>query len=147
MKVILLQDVKKVGKKFEVKEVASGYALNFLIPRKMAEASTQSSEKRIGNIKARAEGEQKVREDLLMKNLKSLDGKTIEISEKANEKGHLFKGVHQAELVTEIKKQTELDLAPDYIVLEKPLKEVGEHTVEVKVQDKIAKFIVNIVAS
>jgi large subunit ribosomal protein L9 len=147
MKVILLHDVRKVGKKFEVKEVASGFALNMLIPRKLAEAATPSNLARYNNIKAREEGEKKVREDLLMKNLKSVDGKTIELKESANEKGHLFKGVHQEELVSAIKAQTELDLAAEYIMLDKPLKEVGEHEVEVKVQDKSAKFKVNIVAA
>ncbi|MCC2630339.1 MAG: rplI [Candidatus Paceibacter sp.] len=146
MKVILLKDVSKVGKKFEVKEVASGFALNMLIPRKLAEAATPSALARFNNIKAREDGEKKVREDLLMKNLKQLDGKTIEIKETANDKGHLFKGVHQDELVAEIKKQIDLDLAPEYIMLEKPIKEVGEHEIEVKVQDKSAKFKVNIIA-
>ena len=140
MKVILLKDVKKVGKKFETKEVASGYALNFLIPRKMAEASTESAMKRLGHLKALDEGERKIHEDLLMKNLKALEGKTIELKEPANEKGHLFKGVHQEELVAAIKSQTQLDLAPEYIILEKPIKEVGEHEIEVKVQDKVSKF-------
>lgn len=147
MKVILLKDVRKIGRKYEVKEVSDGYALNFLIPQKLAEVSTESAMKRLNNFKFREEGERRIREDLLIKNIKSLDGLTIEIAETANDKGHLFKGVHQAELVAEIKKQTELDLAPEYIILEKPLKEVGEHVVEVKVQDKTTKFKVNIVAA
>jgi large subunit ribosomal protein L9 len=140
MKVILIKDVKKVGKKYETKEVSAGYAVNFLIPRKLAEASTESTMKRINNLKARDEGERKVREDLLMKNLKSVEGKTIELTASANDKGHLFKGIHQDEIVTAVKEQTELDLASEYIVLEKPIKEVGEHEIEVKVQDKSVKF-------
>jgi large subunit ribosomal protein L9 len=147
MKVILLQDVRKVGKKFEVKEVASGFALNMLIPRKLAEAATPSALARFTNIKAREDGEKKVREDLLMKNLKQLDGATIELKESANEKGHLFKGIHTEELVQAIKAQKDLDLAAEYIQLEKPIKEVGEHTIEVKVQDKSATFKANIVAA
>jgi large subunit ribosomal protein L9 len=147
MKVILLKDVRKVGKKFEVKEVASGFALNMLIPQKLAEAATPSSLARLNNIKAREDGEKKIREDLLMKNLKQLDGKTINLTESANEKGSLFKGVHTEELVKALKDQTHLEIAPEYIVLEKPLKEVGEHDVEVKVQDKSATFKVTITAA
>ncbi len=146
MKVILLKDVKKVGKKFEVLEVSNGYALNMLIPNKMAETATPSTLARLNNIKARIDGEKKINEDLLMKNLKQIEGKTITLSETANEKGHLFKGIHQDELVAEIKKQTELDMAPEYIQLEKPLKEVGEHEIEIKVQDKSVKFKVVIEA-
>lgn len=147
MKVILLQDVRKVGKKYEIKDVADGYALNYLIPHKLAEASTEATVKRIDILRAREAAERKIQEDLLIKNLKDVNGITIELQEAANDKGHLFKGVHQPELVEAIKKQTELDLAPQYILLDKPIKEIGEHTVEVKVQDKSAKFKVNIVAA
>lgn len=146
MKVILLKDVRKVGKRFETKDVSDGYALNFLIPNKLAEASTAASTKRIDAIKVKDEAEKKIQEDLLIKNLKSLDGGKIELTENANDKGHLFKGVHKEELVAAIKTQVKLDITPDYIVLDKPLKEVGEHIVEVKVQDKAAKFKVIIQA-
>lgn len=147
MKVILLKDVKNVGKKYEVKEVSDGHALNFLIPRKLAETSTESSSKRIHNIKAREDGEKRVNEDLLIKNLKQVNDVTLEIKETANEKGHLFKGIHQEEIVAELKKQGHLDLLPEYIILEKPIKEIGEHIIEVKVQDKTAKFKLVITAA
>ncbi len=140
MKVILLKDVRKVGKKFEVKDVADGYALNFLIPRKMAEVSNPSNTKKIETIKVRDEAEKKIQEDLLVKNLKGLDGITLELKENANNKGHLFKGVHKEEIVAGLKSQGHLDIAPEYIVLEKPIKEVGEFEIEAKVQDKSAKF-------
>lgn len=140
MKVILLQDIKKVGKKFEMKTVADGYALNFLIPRKLAEVSNDSNMRKIETLKVKAAAEMKVQEDLLMKNLKNINGIVITLSEKANEKGHLFKGIHKEDLIAAIKAQTELDITPEYIALEKPLKEVGEFPVEVKVQDKSATF-------
>jgi large subunit ribosomal protein L9 len=147
MKVILLKDVRKVGKKFEVKEVATGYALNFLIPQKLAEYSTESNLKKLENFKIKEAAEMKIREDLLMKNIKSLEGVTIELKESANDKGHLFKGVHREELAKALKSQGHLDILPEYIALEKPLKEVGEHVVDVKVQDKLAHFKVSIVAA
>ncbi|MES2436867.1 MAG: 50S ribosomal protein L9 [Patescibacteria group bacterium] len=140
MKVILLKDVKKVGKKFEVKDVADGYALNFLIPNKMAEVSNPSNTKKLDNWKTLDAAERKIQEDLLMKNLKALDGITLEIKENANEKGHLFKGVNKEEIVAELKKQGHLDIPAEYIDIEKPFKEVGEHTVAVKIGEKSAKF-------
>ena len=146
MKVILLKDVRKIGKKYDVKDVSDGYALNFLIPQKLAEVSTPKSMQRIDGLKSRDAAEQKIQEDLLMKNLKSLEGVSIELKENANEKGHLFKGVHKEEIISQIKKQTQLDITPEYIVLEKPLKEVGEHEIEAKVQDKSVKFKVVISA-
>lgn len=146
MKVILLKDTKKVGKKFETKEVSDGYALNFLIPNKLAEVATPSSIKKLEVVKKRDAEEKKVQEDLLVMNLKSLDGVSIELKEPANDKGHLFKGVHKEEIITALKTQGHLDLLPEYIILEKPIKEVGEHTIEAKVQNKTVKFKVVISA-
>lgn len=139
MKVILLSDVRKVGKKLEVKDVADGYALNFLIPQGLAEVATPGAQKRADAIRENALRHKKVQEELLLKNLESVNGKSVTLSREANEKGHLFKGVHKEEIAAEIEKETRITLHPDYIGLEKPLKEVGEHEIEVKVQDKIAK--------
>ena len=140
MKIILNQDVSKVGKKYEVKNVADGHALNFLIPRGLAVAATVGALKKLEIAKTMVAVEKKVQEDLLLKNLKSLDGARIEISEKANDKGHLFAGLHKEQIIPEIKKQTGLDVLPEFLILDKPIKEIGEQIIEVKVQNKTAKF-------
>jgi large subunit ribosomal protein L9 len=140
MKVILLKNVPKIGARFEVKDVSAGHATNFLIPKGLAEIATESSIKRIETVKAQADAERKIHEDLLMKNLVDMQGVVIEMEESANEQGHLFAGIHKEEIIPEIKKQTQLEILPEYINLEKPIKEVGEHEIEVKVQDKVAKF-------
>jgi len=142
MKIILNQDVSKVGKKYEVKNVADGHALNFLIPRGLAVAATAGALKKLEIAKTMVAVEKKVQEDLLLKNLKSLDGARIEIAEKANDKGHLFAGLHKEQIIPEIKKQTGLDVLPEFLILDKPIKEIGEHSLEIKSQDKTAKFVV-----
>ena len=73
-------------------------------------------------------------------NLKELDGAKIEMTEKANEKGHLFAGIHKEQIIPEIKKQTRIDMLSEFLILEKPIKEVGEHEVTVKDADKTVKF-------
>ncbi len=140
MKVILLKDVKKLGKKFEIKSVADGFALNFLIPQRLAEVSNDSNMSKLNARKTMDEAQKKIQEDLLMKNLKSLDGVTLELKEAANDKGHLFKGVHKEEITAGLKSQGHLDITPNYIVLDKPIKEVGEYEIEAKVQEKSVKF-------
>jgi len=142
MKIILNQDVSKVGKKYEVKNVADGHALNFLIPRGLAVAATVGALKKLEIARTMVAVEKKVQEDLLLKNLKSLDGAKIEIAEKANDKGHLFAGLHKEQIIPEIKKQTGFDVLPEFLILEKPIKEIGEQTIEIKVQDKTVKFVV-----
>jgi len=140
MKVILLKDVRAIGRKNEIKNVSDGHAVNFLFPQGLAEIATDKAIKRVEALRIQDEADRKVKEDLLIKNLKDLEGVTIEMSGKASEKGHLFAGIHKAELIPEIKKQTQLDIDESHIDLEKPIKEVGEHEIHIKVQDKTAKF-------
>lgn len=140
MKVILLKGVQKLGKKLDLVDVSDGFAMNSLFPKKLAELATPDAIKRAEKARAQDEAERAIREDLLIKNLKSIESVTIEISGKANEKGHLFAGIHKEALVSALKDEARIDIDAEYINLDKPLKEVGEHEVEVKVQDKTAKF-------
>lgn len=140
MKIILTTDVAKLGRKNDVKEVNSGYALNMLIPKGLAIAATPAALKRAEGAKAAAEGERKVQEELLAKNMKDLENVTLTISGKANEKGHLFAGIHKDVIVAELLKQAKLSLDPSFIQLEHPIKEAGEHTIEVKAGGRPGKF-------
>ncbi|MDD5318820.1 MAG: 50S ribosomal protein L9 [Candidatus Pacebacteria bacterium] len=140
MKVILLKDVAKLGKKYDIKNVADGHALNMLIPQGQVEVATPTSLKKVELLRAQMAEDLKVQEDLLIKNLKDIQGARIVVSENANEKGHLFAGIHKEELIKAIKEETRLDIIPDFIVLDKPIKTVGEHTIEIQVRDKKAEF-------
>ncbi len=140
MKIILLKDIVKIGKKYDVKEVSSGHALNLLIPQGAAVAATPEAMKRVESQKLKMTGEKKVMEDLIAKNINDLNGMTLTVAGKANEKGHLFAGLHREEIVAELQKQTQLQIDASFIQLEHPIKEVGTHTIEVKVGGKSAKF-------
>mgnify|MGYP001612901319 CR=1 FL=1 len=146
MKVILLKNIQKLGLKFDVKNVSDGYALNFLIPNGQAEIATPNALKKVELEKAKISAELKVRETLLLKNLKDVSTVVLKISGKANDKGALFAGIHKEEISAQIKKQTHLDITPEFIDLEKPIKTVGEHEMLVKVGDKVAKFKLVVVA-
>jgi large subunit ribosomal protein L9 len=69
MKIILLKDVPKIGRKFEVKNVADGYALNALMPKGLAMVATLQAIAQIDKEKAKIQAEQKIQEELLLKNL------------------------------------------------------------------------------
>ena len=146
MKIILLKDIPKVGKRYETKDISDGYALNMLIPKGLAIAATPDASKRISLEKEKLEGEARVRQELLLKNLTELDGVTITMIEKANDKGHLFAGIHKPELIPEIEKQTRLQVDAEHIILDKPIKEVGKHEIEVKVGNKKISFTLDIQA-
>jgi large subunit ribosomal protein L9 len=146
MKIILLKDVPKVGRKYEMKDISDGYALNLLIPKGLAIAATKDAIKRIDLEKSRDEGEKRVHQELLLKNLAELAGVTISMTEKANEKGHLFAGVHKLEIIPAIQKQTRLQIDAEHIVLDKPIKEIGVHEIQVRVGEKSIKFNLDIKA-
>lgn len=149
MKILLLKDVPKVGRKYEVKEVADGFARNSLFPRKLAEPATRETEARITKLKQSAAQAGEVAQDLLVKNLEALDGKTVTIRAKANEKGHLFQGIHKGEILNAIKKELGLNIREEALVLEKAIKEVGDKEILTATgkDAKKAKFILRLLSS
>ncbi|PIR58097.1 MAG: 50S ribosomal protein L9 [Parcubacteria group bacterium CG10_big_fil_rev_8_21_14_0_10_38_31] len=146
MKVILLKDVPKVGKKYDVCNASDGFARNFLIARGLAEVATSKNIKRIDIAKKQSIDSTDVQRNLLLKNLAELDGKEISLKEKTNDKGHLFAGVHREEIAGAIKSQLGVDVPALNIDLEHPIKEIGEFEVEVRVDSKKAKLKVKIEA-
>jgi len=144
MKIILLKDVAKLGKKFDTKDVSSGFALNSLIPQGLAVSATPEAIKKISVEKKVLDAERKIHLDLLLKNIGDLDGVNIIISAKANNKGHLFAGLHREVIVEEIFKQTKLELDPSFILLDEPLKTVGEHAIQAEGGGKKVKFTVTV---
>ncbi len=140
MKVIFLKDVPRVGKRHDVKNVNDGYAMNFLFPKVLAEPATPKALMELELRKKGIEIEREVQETLLLKNLEEIKGKTIHIKAKADEKGHLFSGIHQKEIVEMMKEEHHANIALEFIVLEKPIKEVGEFEIPIVVKDKKSSF-------
>ncbi len=140
MKIILLKEVRKVGKKYDVKDVADGFAINMLIPHGDAIVASSENLKKMTALRAKDEMFKKIDEDILNKNLIAIKETVLQISGKTNDKGHLFAGIHKEQIIDELKKQAHIDLLPEFILLEKPLKEVGEHVVSVEAHSKKVSF-------
>lgn len=132
MKVYLLENIKKIGRKGEVKEVAQGYAQNFLFPSKKAVPATPDVLKKIEQEELQSEKQQQLQQTQVKVLLEKLDGGTVEIKEKANEKGGLYKAIGTSELVGYIKEQYNVALEPDWFKLDHPIKETGEHSVAIE---------------
>jgi len=139
MKVILLKDIPRIGKKNDIKEVSDGYALNFVIQRGLGVKATDAGIKKVQALTGAVMMEKKVQEELLKKSLENLSTITVTISEKTNDKGHLFAGIDEKRLAQEIEKQSGMKCDPEFIKLEKPIKEVGNFIVEVSAQGKKGK--------
>jgi len=140
MKIVLLKDIHGLGKKYDTVTVADGFALNNLIPKKQAEFATDSVVSRYAKLKE-AEGEHiKMKEEEVIKNLDSIISKVYEVKAKANEQGHLFAALHK-EQIADI-----LNIDANFIVMDKNIKEVGEHDVALKVRDVEKTVKVNVIA-
>ncbi len=141
MKVILLQDVKSLGKKGELVEVSEGYGRNFLLPRNIAkEANAQamneyknaenSKKYKIDTAKAQAESYKK-----------QLEGKTFKMTAKAGKGGKLFGSITAKQVAEEIKKQYNISVDKRKVVLERDIKEFGTYKAEVKLYTGISAQI------
>ena len=142
MKIILLQDISGVGRKGEVKNVSDGYGRNFLLPNKLGQIATPSAIASAEKMSKQAEQNKEVQKDILEKNIKGLKDLKVQLKAKANEKGHLFSIIHPDEISKILKEQHHLDIPSKFIEIEKPIKELGEHTVKTKHQE----FILDVLA-
>lgn len=140
MRVIFLHDVPRVGKKYDIKEVSDGYAVNFLLPKKLAITATPKTVAEIEIRRKEIVLEREVQADLLMKNLEEIKGKAITIKGKANELGHLFSAIHKKEIIEEMKEQNHADIGEEFLVLEKPIKKVGEFEIPISIKGKKSSF-------
>ena len=144
MKVILTQDVKGLGKKMDIKNVSDGHAINMLIPRGFVREATAGALKQAEEQKARVTADKKIQEDLLLKNLAALEGKTVHMSAKASDKGHLFASIHKDDVVRKIKEELRVDVHPDFLDLPEHVKAVGEHPLTLTLQEKKVKFTLSV---
>ena len=130
MKVILLEDIPKMGKKWEVKNVAEGFARNYLFPRGLAKAATtqliKEAEERQQTKVSEAEADLLAEEALASK----LDGIELEIPAKVSEKGELYSAVSQAK-IAEALGVLGHQVDKKRIKIPEPVKQVGEHRVTV----------------
>ncbi len=145
MKVILLQDVARIGRKNEIQDVPDGHAQNYLIPRKLAEPATEQNvqrvTKRAQQHAARDEADRTAFDDFY----ESLHGEPVVIAAEANAKGHLFKGVRADDIRAALVARG----APEAIVvsLARPIKERGEHTIALTVGGEERMALVRIEAA
>lgn len=147
MKVILLQDVKKVGKKGDVLNVAEGYARNFLFPKSLAAEANQANMK---NLQKQKSIESHKKEEQL-EEAKALAAKLneamVKIETKAGDEGRLFGSVTTKEIVDILATQTKIKIDKRKVVLQDPIKTLGTYVVSVKLHPEVeAEFRVQVVA-
>lgn len=132
MRVLFLQNIKGVAQIGDIKDVSAGHARNYLIPRKLAKPATS-------DVARESEGLKKQRELIDSKNrtqaeemAKRLEGAVVEISEGANQEGHLYGSV-DAKKIAQVAK-----IPVGTVMLEQPIKTIGDHPVKLQLHQTIA---------
>lgn len=137
MKVILLQDVKSLGKKGEIVEVSDGYARNYVLPKKLG---AEANSKNMNDLKLQKANEEKVAKQLLeeaQEMAKLLETKEVVVRMKSGEGGKTFGSISSKEIAEEARKQCDLELDKKKIQLPEAIKSLGAYEVHVKLHPKV----------
>jgi len=145
MKVILLKDVKGIGRRFEEKEVSDGYANNSLIPKKLAVPVSGSSAKQVLELKSQLEKAKANKSHTLYETSQKLKNATVTIKVKANEKGHLFASINKDKLSELLSKETGINLPSEHIKLVSPIKEIGTFSVPISLEEGSVEFSLEVI--
>lgn len=140
MKVILLQDVKGIGKRGTIKEVSDGYARNSLLPKKLAEIATPGSARRVEEIQKKQAETEKMLLGKQQEAAKNLNGQEIVISAK-EKNGKLFGSIHAKDIAGRLKEDG-FSIEEKQIILPNQIKELGEYKVELNFGHNIKSSII-----
>lgn len=146
MKIILLQDEKKLGKKGDIIEASEGYARNYILPKKIG---VEATSKNMNDLKLQKANEDKIAQEHLdaAKELAAtLETKQIVVKIKAGEGGRAFGSVSTKEIATACKEQHNIEIDKKKIVLSESLKNFGSYEVPVKLHPQVTgKLTVKVV--
>lgn len=137
MKVILLEDVKALGKKGDLVEVNNGYARNFILPKKLG---VEATGKNINDLKLQKAHQDKVAAEQLAaaKALaEDLAEKSVEVKMKVGEGGKAFGAISTKEIAAAAKEQLDMELDKKKISVDEPIKSLGVHNVKIKLHPKV----------
>ncbi len=145
MEVILKQDVKGTGKAGDVVKVSDGYARNKLIPGGLAVEATPANKKAIEREKAKAKEKFEADKAAALDLANRLQDKIVVVKTKVGENGRLFGAITSKEIAAAITEQTGEEVDRRKIILDRPIKETGVETIEIKLfQDIKAKVVIKI---
>ena len=141
MKVILLEDVKKLGKAGEIVKVSDGYARNMLLPKQLAKEATAGNIKALEKQKAQREEELAREKEEAEKIRKLLQGKVVQLRSKGGEGGRLFGAVTNMDVSAAIKDQFGIEIDRKKIRIPDPIKTVGDHAAEIRLFSEISATV------
>ena len=145
MEVILLEDVKSLGKKGQIVKINDGYARNFVLPKKLG---LEATPKNLNDLNLKKANEDKIAKEKLeaaKEFAKVLEESTVVVKIKSGEGGRTFGSVSSKEIAQEAKKQLDFDIDKKKIVLDEPIRTLGTHVIQIKLhKDVTAKMNVKV---
>lgn len=145
MKVILLQDIKNVGRKEQILEANDGYARNYLFPKKLAIEATKDNMAKLQAKKTSEANKKKAEIEANREIAKKIEKVELIIKAKAGDNSRIFGGITSKEIAEELKKQHNFEIDKKKIVLKETIKNLGRYSVELKFGDGInAKLTINV---
>lgn len=141
MKVVLIQDVKGTGKAGETKDVADGYARNFLLPRKLAQPATKGAEAQVERQKATATQREQRELDDAKELAKKLEAAQVTLKLRSGKDGKLFGAVTNADVASALKQQHGITLDRRKIEFNEPVKAMGPGAAHVKLHRDVTARI------
>ncbi len=145
MKVILLEDVKSLGKKDEIVNVSDGYARNYVLPKKLG---VEATPKNLNELKLKKAHEDKVAAEILAQAQALADkmkDESVTLSLKVGEGGKTFGSISSKEIAEAMKSQLGHNIEKKKIILKEPIKSVGTHIIDIKLHTKVtAKMSVKV---
>ena len=145
MKIILLQDIRGVGKIYDIKEVANGYARNFLFPNELAEPATPSNLKKLEILKLRLQKKDEVLRKHLTELARKISDTKLEFTLKSDEKGSVFGSVTKEMILKAMREHCLTTEERVEIEIARPIKEFGEHKITVNLKKGITAELIVIV--
>lgn len=141
MRVIILQNIKGLGRMGDVKNVADGYARNFLFPRKMAKLATDTALKEVDSLKKKLEASQTLERDSAVKLTEQLKNVVLKFSRKSTKTGKLYSAVTREDIAEMLSKQSGFKVETESVNLDEHqghIKQLGEHIVKIELAPDVA---------
>ena len=146
MKVLLCDDIEKLGYLGDIVEVKTGYARNYLIPQGLAKVPSQGNVRSLANEKAARAEQRKLERRRLEKVTASVEGAEVVLSRLANEQGHLFGSVSEKDIAENLRAQG-FDILDEMVRVSEHIKEVGTHEISLKLASDLTAKVKVVVVS
>jgi large subunit ribosomal protein L9 len=137
MKIILLKDIQGTGKKGEIKDVADGYARNFLLKQNFARLATDRAVEHLTSRTQKKQKQKMIDESRHKIIINKLNNKKVSLAEKVNEEGKLYAAINKKKISSAIEVQFNIFVDPKYIEINSPIKEIGEHRIRISFGGKM----------